>query len=222
MTFDPPRRTGRDVPKKHRVRDVDASARVRKVKALGLALYGGVPIGAAAGYMAGHPFLGLVLGPVLIWTVAMAVTGIAGRGAGRLYMPSGSSTPRRKEHSRAKAFAVRGEYEAAIVAYQDAILEAPEHGEAYLCIARIYRDVLKKPEEALLWFRRGLSDAELSEGQEILTRREMAELLSHHLQEPRRAAPDLARLAETYPRTRGGEWAKEELARIKEEMAGED
>ena len=222
MTLDPPRRPDRDAPQKGKVRDVDVSARVRNMKALGFALYGGLPIGAAAGYAVGHTFLGLLLGPVLIWTVATALTEIAARGAGRLHMPSGSSTPRRKGRSRAEALAVRGEYEAAIVAYQNAILDAPEDGEAYLSIARIYRDEVQNPEEALLWFRRGLTEAELSVGQEILTRREMAELLSHHLQEPRRAAPDLARLAETYPRTRAGEWAKEELARIKEEMAEED
>jgi len=79
----------------------------------------------------------------------MAVAGIAGRGVAFLYITSGSSTPRRKEHSRAEALAVRGENEAAIVAFQNAILDAPEEGEAYLSIARIYRDEVNKPEEAL-------------------------------------------------------------------------
>jgi len=215
MTFDPPRKTLRDAPKGHRVGDVDAAARVRKMKALGFALYGGLPIGAAAGFAAGHPFLGLLLGPALIWTVTMAMAGLASRGAGLLFLPSGSSTPRRKEHSRAESLAIRGEYEAAIEEYQKAILDAPKDGDAYLRIARLYRDKVKEPEEALVWFRRSLSDAVLSAGQEVLIRREVAELLIHHLQAPGRAAPDLARLAEAHSGSTVGTWAKKELARIK-------
>ena len=193
---------------------------MRKVKALGFSLYGGLPIGAAAGFMLGHPFWGLLLGPVLIWAVTMIVAGIAGRGVAFLYVPSGSSTPRKPEHSRAEALAVRGEYEGAIAALQTAILDSPQDGEAYLRIARIYRDQIKEPEEALSWFRRGLSEADLPKGLEMLTRREMAELLIHHLKEPSRATPDLARLAEGYPGTTAGKWAEEELARIKKEMLG--
>jgi tetratricopeptide (TPR) repeat protein len=222
MTLDPSRRTFKEVRKHNRVRDVDAVGRARNFKALGFALYGGVPLGLAAGSMMGHPFLGLLLGPALIWTFAMVVAAIAGRGAGVLYMPSGSSTPRRREYSAAEALAVRGEFEGAILAYQAAIQEVPGDGEAYLRIARIYRDGMKKPEEALLWFRRAVTEAQLPKGQEILTRREMAEFLIHDLQEPRRAAPELARLAEAYPSTTDGKWAKEELARIKDEMARED
>ncbi len=222
MTLEPSRRTFKEARKHNRVKDVDAVGRVRKLKALGFALYGGVPLGLAAGSMMGHPLLGLLLGPAIIWTFAMVVAAIAGRGAGVLYMPSGSSTPRRREFSAAEAQAVRGEYEGAILAYQAVIQEVPGDGEAYLRIARIYRDGTKEPEKALRWFRRAVEEAQLPTNLEILTRREMAEYLIHNLQEPKRAAPDLARLAEAYPDTRDGQWAKEELARIKEEMARED
>ncbi len=222
MTLEPSRRTFKEARKHNRVKDVDAVGRVRKLKALGFALYGGVPLGLAAGSMMGHPLLGLLLGPAIIWTFAMVVAAIAGRGAGVLYMPSGSSTPRRREFSAAEAQAVRGEYEGAILAYQAVIQEVPGDGEAYLRIARIYRDGTKEPEKALRWFRRAVEEAQLPTNLEILTRREMAEYLIHNLQEPKRAAPDLARLVEAYPDTRDGQWAKEELARIKEEMARED
>jgi len=222
MTLEPSRRTFKEARKHNRVKDVDAAGRVRKLKALGFALYGGVPLGLAAGSMMGHPLLGLLLGPAIIWTFAMVVAAIAGRGAGVLYMPSGSSTPRRREFSAAEAHAVRGEYEGAIIAYQAVIQDDPGDGEAYLRIARIYRDGTKEPEKALRWFRRAVEEAQLPTNLEILTRREMAEYLIHNLQEPKRAAPDLARLAEAYPDTRDGQWAKEELARIKEEMARED
>lgn len=220
MTLDPPRRTYQDAPAKKGPRDVDTAAGVRRMKTLAFALYGGLPLGGAAGFAAGHPFWGLLLGPVLIWAVTIVVAGLAGQGVAFLYLPSGSSAPRRKEYSRAESLEARGEYEAAILAFQAAIVDAPKDGEPYLRIARIYRDGIKKPEEALRWFRRGLSEAEFSRSQEILTRREAAELLIHHLGEPARAAPDLARLAETYAGTPAGIWALEELARIKGEMAG--
>jgi tetratricopeptide (TPR) repeat protein len=152
----------------------------------------------------------------------MSISSFAGRGAGRVYMPSGSSTPRRREYSRAEALLVRGEYEGAIIAFETAILEDPTDPEPYLRIARLYRDRLEAPEEALQWFRRGLEEAEVSDGQEVLVRREMAELMINRLGEPRRAAPELARLAETFPDTGAGRWAREELAKIKEEMAREE
>ena len=221
MTLDPLQRRFQEPPQKKKMRDVDSVARVRKMKVLGFSLYGGLPLGAAAGFAAGHPFLGLLLGPVLIGTVTMVLAGMGGRGVSFLFIPPESSAPRKTEHSRAEALAVRGEFQAGIAAYQDAIVDFPEDGEAYLRIARIYRDKVRNPEEALLWFRRSLAEAVFSESQELLTRREMAELIIHHLQEPRRAAPDLARLAETFPSSQTGKWAKEELARIKKDMAGE-
>jgi hypothetical protein len=98
------------------------------------------------------------------------------------------------------------------------VLEAPEEGEPYLRVARLYRDRLEDLEEALRWFKRAIEEATLSKGQEILTRKEIAELLIHRMGEPRRAAPELARLTETYPETPDGQWAREELARIKDEM----
>ncbi len=218
MTLDPPERTFKEPRKKGGLRDVDAAARAQKVKILGWSLFGGLPMGAAAGFATGHILLGMILAPALICIVAWTIATTAGKGASLIHMPSGSSTPRTREYSRAEALAIRGEYQAAISAYQIAVLEAPEEGEPYLRIARLQRDELGDPEEALRWFKRATQEANLSKGQEILTRREMAELLIHGMDEPRRAAPELARLAETYPGTPDGRWAREELARIKEEM----
>jgi tetratricopeptide (TPR) repeat protein len=218
MTLEPPERTFKEVGAKGRLRDVDAVSRAHRFKILGWSLFAGLPMGAAAGFAAGHILLGMLLGPVMIWTVAWVVAGVAGRGATFLYMPSGSSTPRKKEYSRAEALAIRGEYEGAVAAYQEAILESPAEGEPYVRIARLYRDRLGDLEEALRWFKKATRDAVLSQGEEILSRKEMAELLIHRLQEPRRAAPELARLAEAYPNTPDGKWAALELARIKEEM----
>lgn len=222
MTLDPPERTFKEPRRKGQLRDVDAVARAHKFKILGWSLFGGLPMGVAAGFAAGHLLLGMVLAPALIWIVAWTIAATAGKGATLLHMPSGSSTPRKKGYSRAEALAVRGEFRAAIDAYQLEVLESPEEGEPYLRIARLYRDDLGELEEALRWFKKAAVEGSLSKGQEILTRREIAELLIHRMNEPRRAAPELARLAESYPGTMDGQWAREELARIKGEMGREE
>ncbi|NNM03804.1 MAG: tetratricopeptide repeat protein [Gemmatimonadetes bacterium] len=221
MSLEPPRRSFRDTPKKRGLRDIDGPARGRNFKALAWSLFGGLPMGAAAGFAAGHPMLGLLLGPILVFVLTMGIAGLTGRSVAFFLVPSGSYAPRKTEHSRAEALAVRGDHEAAILVYQGALLEAPEDGEVYLRIARLYRDGVKNPEEAVTWFQRGLREARLSKGQELLARREAAELLIHHMGEPNRAAPELARLAEASPITTTGQWAAKELARIKQEMGRE-
>ena len=138
-----------------------------------------------------------------------------------LYMPSGSSTPKRREYSRAKALEIRGEYEESIRAYEVEILNAPEIGEPYLKVARLFRDELKDLDSAVRWFRRAQSEACLLPGEAIRTHREISEIFLHTLREPRRAAPDLARLAEAFPDTPDGQWAAKELAAIKDDMSRE-
>ena len=196
-------------------------ARAWKIQAFGWSAFAGVGMGAAVGHFLGHLLLGVLLGPLIIWVVALTISALAGRGVTLLYTPSGSSTPRRPEHSRPRALVARGEYQEAIRAYEEALLDVPGDAEALLGVARIHRDHLDDPEAALLWFKRTLKEGELARGQEILARRELVELLTHRLEEPRRAAPELARLAHGFPNTPDGRWAREELRRIKEEMAEE-
>ena len=221
MTLQPIRRDYPEKPKGSKLRDVDSAGRTRKLQALGWALYGGIPMGAAVGFLSGHLFLGTILGPVLIYGFVMTMAHSAGKGASALYMPSGNSTPKMKEYSRAKALEVRGEHEEAIRAYEVEILDAPEVGEPYLRIARLLRDELKELDLAVHWFRRAQREAALSGGEAIRTHRELAEIFLHTRRDPRRAAPELARLAEAFPDTPDGQWAARELAEIKEEMAKE-
>ena len=234
MTLTPPVRSFSEKKGRKGLKDVDSAARGRKLHALGFALYGGIPMGAAAGlgmirffgatgvWTLALVVLGMVLGPLIIFSVAMGLSEVAGKGATTLYNPSGKSTPHKKEYSRAQALVVRGEYEDAIRAFEVEILDFPSEPEPYLRIARICRDQLKNHDDALSWFRRATREAELSGGQEIRTRREIAEIFLHHRGEPRKAAPELARLAESYGNTPDGEWAAMELARIKEEIAQDE
>lgn len=57
---------------------------------------------------------------------------------------------------------------------------------------------------------------------ETLVRREIAELFIQRLGEPRKAASDLAKLDESRAGTPDGNWARQELARIKTMMADEE
>jgi tetratricopeptide (TPR) repeat protein len=212
MTIPPPKRSFPEKEEYRGPKEVDAAGRAQKLQAFGWALYGGVPLGVAGGFLIGNVFLGLVLGP--------AIT-IGGKGAKVIYMPSGSSTPRKREYSRAKALEVREDYEGAIRAYEVAILDEPEVAQPYLEIARIFRDELRDHEGAVRWFHRAQREASLSSGEAIRTHRELAEIFLHTRREPRKAAPELARLAEGYPSTLDGEWAARELAQIKEEMEKE-
>jgi len=221
MTIPPPKRSFPEKEEYRGPKEVDAAGRAQKLQAFGWALYGGVPLGVAGGVLIGNVFLGVVLGPAIIYGVVTGIAAIGGKGAKVIYMPSGSSTPRKKEYSRAKALEIREDYEGAILAYEVAILDEPEVAQPYLDIARIFRDELRDHEGAVRWFHRAQREASLSSGEAIRTHRELAEIFLHTRREPRKAAPELARLAEGYPSTLDGEWAARELAQIKEEMEKE-
>jgi hypothetical protein len=216
--LDPPRRTFSAERPRKGPREVDAAARAQKLHAWGWSLYGGVPFGVGIGLLTGHLLLGIFLGPVIVYAFVAGIAALSGKGASVFYMPSGATTPKKKDYSRAKSLTVRGEYEEAIRAYEAEILDAPHLAEPYLCIARLYRDHLKELDTAVHWFRRARREAVLSQGESIRAYREVAEIFLHIRKEPTRAAPELARLAQEYPHTPDGQWAARELAEVKETM----
>lgn len=186
--------------------------------------------GGVLGYLAG---LGLVWESESTWvrilvppSVALAVWGAvmalslmivegAGWAASTLCGPSGSSTPRRLEHSRAEALAARGHYREALVAYEVAALEHPDDPTPRVRMARIHRDSLGEPEEAIRCFRQARENPGVAEGQWRAISRELIEVFTGSLAQPVRAAPELARLAERASGTPEGEWAARELHRVK-------
>lgn len=210
---------------KYKIRDVDAAFRGRFLQAFGwLAMAGLFWGGLIGGLMGGFP--GAVLGGL----GGILLLGVGGGGAVTLftermggtarvlYNPSGSSTPRQRDYSYAKSLAARGAYREAIQAYEEALAEEPLNPAPYLAISRILRDDLEEYQQAARWLRRTRREAELDRGQEILVARELVELYRHRVGEPRKAAPELARLAESFPDTREGEWAARELRELKESM----
>ena len=93
------------------------------------------------------------------------------------------------------------------------------HGdsEPLLRLARMLRDDARRYDDAALWMRRVLRTA-LAPALDAQVGRELAELLLYRSDEPRRAAPELARLAHQHRCTPIGEWAAAELTVLKERI----
>lgn len=186
-----------------------------------------MPIGGLAGFFlgrqgAGSPgllaLLGAVAGVGLLYVVIAGIVGASGRVASTVYMPGGrgSAAPRR-EYSLAESLAARGRFEDAVSVFEEAVADHPDDPTPYLRIARISRDELDRPEDAVRWFRRARSEARLGEAELSLVSRELIEL--HRKRgEPAKAAPELARLAKMRAGTPEAAWAERELAEVKWEM----
>ncbi len=207
-------------------RDIDSQERVLRIRAL----QGAIP-GAVLGFLLGRfgsiqwgwgggiVLAVTLLGGVATYSAILWILHLSGRAASKIYHPSGSSTPRRREYSQAESFAARGDPEAAITAFELAIAEDGSDPTPYLRIARLYRDELKRFDNAAAWFKRALRDARMPAGTATLTRRELLELYEGKMGDPEKAAPMLARMAEELRETEEGDWAREELARIKRLIA---
>jgi len=217
-------------PGRKGLRDLDAAQRALLIRAV---TWGGIPGGAIGGLVgwfltlgrpAPIPVLGIFLGAVLLGTLTtlfpIFMAGAAGRAALIALGSSGHAPARKKEYSFAQSLAVRGLFDKAIEAYEEAIREDPGDPEPYLRIGRIYRDELDRPDDAARWFRRARREARLTPGQELFVSRELVELYGKHLGRPEKALPELARMAEVYAGTPDGEWAAQELRRLKAERAG--
>ena len=205
-------------------RDVDAFDRVVRFRVLSWSLVGaflGLLLGAFLTATGSPPWI-IAVTMAVGWAVSyfgvLAILEGAGRAGSTLYAPSGRSTPRKREYSLAESLVARGDAEGAVRAFEDAIAEDPSDPLPYLRIARLHRDQLQDPEAAVRWFKRTLAEAEVPPGIALLARKEMVELFTGRLDQPRRAAPILARIAEESAGSAEGAWAAAELARIKEAM----
>jgi tetratricopeptide (TPR) repeat protein len=205
---------------------VDVAGQARFLQAFGWLSVPGLVFGGLIGYVLGGAVgmvLGAFLGIALVGGVGagliVMVTERVGGMARVLYNPSGESTPHRREYSYAKSLVARGACEEAVEAYRAAISEDPRDPAPYVAIARILRDELGRPADAAAWFRRARAEAQLDAGTGVLVARELIELYRTKLGEPLRAAPELARLAETAPDTPDGRWAAAELAELKRSIA---
>jgi tetratricopeptide (TPR) repeat protein len=212
------------------MKDVDSGYAVRNLQvynwAIGFAVLFGM-FGAVGSGLIGHsPLYGfLVAGGVtfgFVMLFGLLVPKLFSDAGSGIYAPSGSSTPAPPEYSLAQSLAVRGQFDAAMRTYEDAMQEHPDDPEPCIRIARILRDSLQRHEEAVTWFKRAREKNGITDGQEIMVSREISELYMFTLRSPTKAAPELARLAAKHPGTPAGEWAKTNLREIKEIMRQEE
>jgi tetratricopeptide (TPR) repeat protein len=224
-------KTGRPVPhpkrkyeerKRQRLKDVDSTARARMLKTLAYSVPGGVA-GAIGTSLAGFgPVPGFFVGFLFVYLVTKGASEGAGAAAGKIYHPSGRSTPVKHEYSFPESLAARGRYEEAVTAYEVAVSEFPEDPEPYIRIARLNRDKLSEYEDAVFWFKRARNDSEIPSGQELLVTQELIEIYRDKLGTPTRAIPELARILDRFPEDQVAGWARGELARLKEQVRAEE
>jgi tetratricopeptide (TPR) repeat protein len=202
-------------------KDVDQAQRAIRIKKAVYSLSGGV-VGALAGGFVGFGRLpGFLAGALLVYLIASAVEGSAASLFGRIYNPRSGSKSRKREYSYAESLAVRGLYDQAIEAYEVALSEFPEDPEPYARIARIYRDKLRRYEEAVFWFKRARTDAAPDRGGELLMSQEIIEIYARRLGTPERAVPELARLTDRFPDDPVADWARDEIVRLRESTGEE-
>jgi hypothetical protein len=207
----------RDEPNAGRPKDSDSAERLYKLRAALYAIPGAVIVGMVLGWKFGvvGGLIGLPLGWAIAYSLMLGLMAGAARAAQTVYAPSGESTPGRREYSRAQALRAAGEYAEAVAAYEAFVVESPAEPEPYLQIGWILRDDLHAYGDAARWLRRARNEARLTRGQELLVAQELVELYRRKLDEPRRAMPELARIADLVPGTPQAEAAKRELAELR-------
>jgi signal transduction histidine kinase len=168
-----------------------------------------------------YAVIGAVVGAVRI-AFAFGAAERAGQMVSRLYMPSGSSTPPVRQYSLADSLITRERFDDAVAELMRAAAQYPADPEPRLRLARLYRDRLQRHDDAVHWFRQALAVARLDAATEIAATRELVEVYTHHMKTPRRALTDLARMAERHPGTPSAEWARREMAEIREQLRSQE
>lgn len=208
------------------LRDVDSAERAFQLKAYGWSMGFGV-VGMLLGFVFGDRLgigalaamvLGFVLFTFLAGFAATRLADAAARVARSIYLPSGASTPAARDYSLADALAIRGRFFDAADELQRCAALQPQDLEPKLRLARLYRDELQQPEDAVAWFKRALEVEAITAGSEQAVLRELIEVYTHRLRRPHAAMPWLARLAARHRGTPSGEWARRELAELKKEL----
>lgn len=192
-----------------------------------------VPLAWEVGVVGGLIFLFTsVLGAPVVPAVALAVGVGMAYSLGMEYLVFGSgadhvanllgqgrgwSGPREPDYSHAEALEKRGDLEGAVKIYKEAMWMNRRDPQAYLRLAAL-RTRSGLHEEAIDVLRRALRVARFSALGKALAVREIHEISSTRLGDLARAAPDLARYLEDQPQGEHEEWARRELAYIKERI----
>ena len=199
-------------------RNVDVLAQIQLLKATVIGGGFGGLLGLLLGGFLGNPLLGGLLGALGTGLGSLLFSGKV-REPALVSAPAGRGTTPARDYSLAETLAVRGHYDDAIAVYQEAIDEIPSDPEPYLEISRLLTDKVSDPEKGAVWLQRAIMETELPASWEMVIVRELTELFRHRIGAPARAAPLLARIAERHEDSPDGEWAREELAKVKRLIA---
>ena len=118
------------------------------------------------------------------------------------------------EYSDAQSIVARGRYQEALDRYRSHGEENPQDPRPYIRGARVLRDDLRDYAGAAAWLRRAQRRT-LNAEAEITIARELVDVYVDRLDDPARALPELARIAERYQGTSAGDWAARTLARLR-------
>jgi tetratricopeptide (TPR) repeat protein len=167
--------------------------------------------------------LGPIIGFFATYFISTRITFGTAEVIGKIYHPSGKSTPAVREYSRARALAIQGQFEQAAAAWELNVAEHPEDPVPYLESARLHRNELKDYEQAVQWYKRAMDASQISGGQLLLATQEITEIFSKKLNQPRRAIPYLADFIKNYPNDPNVDSAKKQLdslrAKIRESQS---
>ncbi len=215
---------------KRRLKDKDAAEPAFKLLtftwALGIGILGGGVGGAGLIWLSGgNPYVGAAVGAPMtgaaIYILSRFFVARVAAAVKSMHVPSGNSTPEKREYSYAASRVAHGHYGDAVAQYRRHCMEHPEDPEPYFQLARVLRDHLDAHEEAIDVLRQSLANADLVGGQELMATQEIIELYIHKLRMPRRAIPELKRLRERFPGTPAAEAAERELTDIQEMLVRE-
>lgn len=184
-----------------------------KFKRLVWSIAGGI-IGAMVGVYFRNKLLTVVLFPVGVafcYLLSGYLLEIAARGMEVFYAPSGKSTPARHGWSREEALVLKQRPAEAAALYEAATFDDPGDPEPFLRLARLHRDHLASPAEAVRWYRVARETVRITPPQALAAAVELVELCRKQgrLDE---AAPELRWVAANFPGTPSGNLAQQDLA----------
>jgi tetratricopeptide (TPR) repeat protein len=202
-------------------KDSDLADKAIKLQAAFWSLAGAF-MGAMAGFMIAQNLesglmavivilSGPVVGFLATYFISTRLTFGTAQMIGKIYHPSGSSTPPVREYSRARALAMQGDFEQAAAAWELNVAEYPDDPVPYLEAARLHRNDLKNYEEAVKWYKRAMDESQISGGQLLLATQEITEIFSKKLNQPRKAIPYLADYIRHFPDDPSVDGAKKQL-----------
>ena len=164
-------------------------------------------VAAGAGYWFGK-FVGLTL------------MGTSGRAAQSVYMPKAAGTYA-KTHSHIDAMEARGDFGAAVSAWEALAVSQPDDPWPLIRAGELYLREMRQPERALDSFRRARDLPGITPERHRYASQKVIDLYLDVLKDEGRALVELRRLVDQHPGTREADGARLAIARVKEALRRE-